>query len=354
MHRRALLALLMAFGGLVPILPAAAAPAPEVVVSGLNNPRQVSFGPQGTLVVAEAGRGGTRCNEAGCWGLTGSVSVVRRPATTANARPHRVARGFLSVAAPGGAFAVGSNGACGTRTALKVAMGFAPPPQAVPDGLPSRQLGKLLSANLVTGDVRMQANISAVEFALDPDGQGNEPDARSNPYSVLCLGRRYIVADAAGNDLIEVRGRRARVLTVFPNHHGVDSVPTSIALGGDGHIYVGELAGEGKPGVARVYKLNRRGKILDWVGGFTAVHGVDVHRNGTMYVSQLFGGPQGFGRLTKVMPDGRRRHAEVPLPGGVAVHHRNVYVAAWSISDADGADVDGFQLQPGQVWRLRW
>lgn len=106
--------------------------------------------------------------------------------------------------------------------------------------------------------------------------------------------------------------------------------------------------------MARVYKLNRRGKILGWVGGFTTVHGVDVTRNGTVYVSELFGGPQGSGQLTRVTPNGNRSHMPVPLPGGVAVHGARVYVAAWSTSDADGAELDGFQLEPGQVWRLRW
>ena len=39
---------------------AAAAPATTVVMSGLDNPRGLTFGPNDALYVAEAGRGGTQ------------------------------------------------------------------------------------------------------------------------------------------------------------------------------------------------------------------------------------------------------------------------------------------------------
>ena len=348
MRTRVVLCVAALVGALLPVAPARSAPGHEVVVSGLNNPRQISFGPgKKTLVVAEAGRGGPRCNDFGCWGRTGSVSVVPRPGRTTGARPQRAVRGLLSVAGPNGEFAVGSDGACAYDRAIKIAMTFAPR-EGVPGRLPARQLGKLLSADRA-GNVRIQANVTAVERDRDPDGQGFD----SNPYSVLCLRNRQIVADAAGNDLIEVRGKRARLLTVFLDHNGVDSVPTSITLGGDGFIYVGELAGE-KPNVARVWKLTRSGRVVDWIGGFTTVHGVSVKRDGTMYVSELFGGPEGIGQITKVTPSGRRFHRFVPAPAGILAHWNRVYVAAWSISDADGADLGGFQLEPGQIWRLRW
>src|ERR687898_508357 len=64
--------------------PVAAASTVTVVMSGLDNPRGLAFGPQGALYVAEAGRGGdgpcfflrggTRC-----YGATGAVSSSARP-----------------------------------------------------------------------------------------------------------------------------------------------------------------------------------------------------------------------------------------------------------------------------------
>lgn len=334
---------------IVPATPAMAVVDHDVVVTGLNNPRQVDFAPSfRSLVIAEAGRGGSKCNDSGCYGRSGSVTRVVHPGQTTGASPTRVVRGLLSAAGPNGEFAVGPDGACSrSRNAINIAMTFAPP-DVLPSGLPGRQAGKLLYAD-EQGDVRIRADITAVEQAQDPDGQGVD----SNPYAVLCLPGRQIVADAAGNTLIEVRHGRAEVLTVLPNHNGVQSVPTSLTLGPDGNIYVGELAGE-KAGVARIWKVSPGGEILGWTGGFTTIVGVDVTNDGAMWASELFGGRQGFGRLTRVAPDGTRSHRQVPLPGGLQVHLNKVYVAAWSVSDADGADLGGFQLEPGQLWRFRW
>ena len=320
----------------------------RVVVSGLNNPRQVSFGPDlHSIVVAEAGRGGRKCGEFGCWGRTGSITLVRRPGETVGAAPNRVVRGLVSAAGPQGEFAVGSDGACARRlNRIHIAMAFAPR-RFVPDGVPAWQLGKLLRGDL-SGDVSVAANVTAVERS-DPDGQGFD----SNPYGVLCLRNRQIVADAGGNTLVDVRDGRARLLTVFPDHDGGDAVPTSLTAGPDGNIYVGDL-GHLRPGAARVWKVSRSGEILGYRGGFTSVVGVDVTQDGTLYVSELFGGREGFGRITKVAPDGTRSRIDVPLPGGLVVHAGKVYVAVWSISDADGADLGGFTLEPGALWRLRF
>lgn len=352
MRARALLVALLVGGAVLPAAGAAArAPgafAPEVVVSGLNNPRQVSFSNgYKRVLVAEAGRGGKRCSPDGCAGRTGSVTLVRHAGRTTNGTPHRIVRGLLSFAAPNGAFGVGSDGASArSLNRIYVAMTYAPP-DIIPSPLPSRQAGKLLRADR-NGDVRIAANITAVEQSQDPDGQGVD----SNPYAVLSLRHRQIVADAAGNTLIEVRGGRARVLTVFPDHNGGDAVPTSLALGARGNILVGDLGHE-KPGAARVWKVSPSGRILGWRGGFTTVTGVDV-QDGFLYVSELFGGEQGFGQMTRVGPRGARTHRPVPLPAGVAVHAHKVYVAAWSVSDRDGADLGDVQLEPGQLWRFRW
>ena len=48
--------------GLAPLAvpsPAGALTGPQVVASGLDNPRGITLGPDGTLYVAEAGRGGS-------------------------------------------------------------------------------------------------------------------------------------------------------------------------------------------------------------------------------------------------------------------------------------------------------
>ena len=73
----AMLALAIASAG-------AAQSEPEVVASGLMNPRHVTFSPDGDLYVAEAGRGGSvhHCRRSSalgqfCLGFTGGVTQVR-------------------------------------------------------------------------------------------------------------------------------------------------------------------------------------------------------------------------------------------------------------------------------------
>jgi hypothetical protein len=329
-----------------------AAPAqPVVVATGLNNPRQLSVA-DADLLVAEAGRGGADCGEGGCIGTTGSVALVRQAYRARSAAPTRVVSGLLSSAAPDGGFAVGPDGvAAGELGRVYVAMTYAPP-DLVPEPLPLGQAGKLLAGYL--SRVREAADISAVEIGQDPDGQGVD----SNPYAVLSLPGRQLVADAAGNTVIEVRNRQSRVFAVLPEHDGNESVPTSLAVGRDGTIYVGELNGE-NPGTARVVKLSPTGELLGHVGGFTTITGVAVGPDGTLHVSELFGGGETGppGQVTTVRPDGSRSSRPVPFPAGLALDAGgHLYVSAWSIADADGTELGGpvaaEPSPPGQVWRL--
>jgi hypothetical protein len=327
-----------------------AAGAPEVVATGLNNPRQLAvLGSGRSLLIAEAGRGGSRCTQVfGCVGATGSIALVRNAWAAHYVRPQRIVTGLLSAAAPDGGFAIGSDGVAAQsldRIYIQVTNG---PPDLLPAPLPG-QVGKLLLAR--RGQLQPVADISAVEIASDPDGQGVD----SNPYAVLALPGRQLVADAAGNDILEVRNGHVRVFAVLPNHDGHQSVPTSLAAGPRGTIYVGELNGE-NPGTARVWQLSSSGRVLGWVGGFTTITGVAVGRDGSYFVSELFAdagaGPPG--QVTQVLRNGRRLHYRVPFPAGLAIGRpHQVYVSAWSISDADGTDLGhGAAAAPGQVWRL--
>jgi hypothetical protein len=341
-------ALMSVPAGAGPTVSPAALAQPVVVATGLNNPRQLSVS-DADLLVAEAGSGGPDCGESGCIGTTGSVALVRQAFRARSAAPTRVVTGLLSAAAPDGGFAVGADGvAAGGLGRIFVAMTYAPP-DLFPAPLPGEQAGKLLVRYL--GRVRAVADVSGVETGQDPDGQGVD----SNPYAVLSLPGRQLVADAAGNTVIEVRNGRPRVFAVLPDHDGNQSVPTSLAVGPDGTIYVGELNGE-NPGTARVLKLSPTGALLGHVGGFTTVSGVAVARDGTLHVSELFGGGDDGppGQVSTVRPDGSRSSRPVPFPAGLALDAGgHLYVSAWSIADADGTDLGEPAISPpGQVWRL--
>ena len=141
-------------------------------------------------------------------------------------------------------------------------------------------------------------------------------------------------------------------------------MPTSLALGPHGDVYVGGLVGE-VPGAGQVVKLDgETGAVKQVWDGFTTVTGVAVGDDCSLYVSQLFAPqanpitPDVNGVLTKVTRDGVHHDVDVPFPAGVAVDHSgNVFVSAWSIAPAGGlSDVPpGVTVDTsGQVWRLHF
>ncbi len=356
---------------------------PVVVVSGLNNPRQLSLTNGNVLLIAEAGNGGTLATfggpEGGPQGIgrTGSISAVWAPQHTRNASPRRIVTGLLSAAAPDGSGAVGSDGVSAySLDNISIQETFFPP--AV---VPARDVkfnGQLLRSH--EGDKpKAVANIAAFEASHNPDGQAIDSD----PYAVLQLPDYQLVADAAANDVLKVDKRGH--ISVFhkfanivnptclapqlqqppPNLPGCQFVPTSLDTDKYGHVYVGALAGL-VPGQGRVVELSADGKhVLHTWTGFTAVTGVAVNDDGTLYVSQLFAdeaapiNPAVQGVLTKITRSGKVSNLDVPFPAGVATDHcGNVYVSAFSIAPSAGlADPSTGVVLPGtsgQVWRLHW
>jgi len=356
----------IAVGGLLvgaaPAVAAGTSTAPVVVVNALNNPRQLAWADAGRhqLLVAEAGRGGSNCMNGPegltCWGTTGSVSLVLYPQLRNNSAPDRIVKGLLSGAAENGSGAVGSDGvtARGLNT-IYVPITFAPPGVAG-----HSQAGELLRIH--AGVIHNAGNVSGVEFAQNPAGGPID----TNPYGALALpDGRVLVADAASNDIIAVRDGHASVFAVLPPHgcggHATpmcdrEPTPTSLALGPDGNVYVGELAHE-EPGAARVWKLSPWGAILGWRGGFSTVTGIAFGPDGALYVSQLFaGGTSGPpGLLTRVVGNTRTDMA-VPLPAGVAVDwDGNVFVSVWSLATAEGVSFGpGTPRVTGQIWKVHF
>lgn len=364
---------------------AVAAPVPTVVVSGLNNPRQLSLPWEGALLVAEAGKGGaikvTSPMGPAYVGSTGSISAVLAPQFARNERPLRVVTGLYSSSGnepfPGFA-AVGSDGVSATDAGkIFIAESAGPPELPLPGG---PQAGKLLVARAFHA-AKPVADITGYEAAHDPDGHGVD----SNPYAVLALrGGRTLVADAAGNDVLQVRANGA--ISVFhtfanitagacasqfdpsPAVPGCNYVPTSLAQDRAGHIYVGGLGSE-VPGAGTVTELDATGKqVLHTWTGFHSVTGVAVGMDGSLYVSELDAaqahapntGVPGFdvtGVVTKVSTKGVRTSVDVPFAAGVvADSFGNVYVSAWSLSPGTGAPLPGLKDidSSGQVWRLHF
>lgn len=357
-------------------------PGPVVVVSGLNNPRQLSLVNDNVLLVAEAGKGGTLATatdpEGGVQGIgrTGSISLVVLPQYVKNQHPHRIISGLLSAASPDGSGAVGPDGVS-ARSLLDISIQeTAFPPNVVPKS-DAKTNGALLESRYL-GKPRPVADIAGYEQKHNPDGQAVDSD----PYAVLQLANGdRLVADAAANDVLRVdRWGHRSVFHVFanivnatcldpaiqqpaPDKPGCQFVPTSLATDRWGHIYVGALAGL-VPGQGRVVELSADGRhVLHTWTGLTSVTGVAVSWDGSLYASQLFAPEQApanpalQGVLTKITRSGHRTNVDVPFPAGVAVDKRgNVYVSAYSIAPDTGL-VDPMSNAPipntsGQVWRL--
>src|SRR6478735_226251 len=163
---------------------------PAVVVSGLDNPRQLAVGPHGALYVAESGSGGSDCVGAGeeepCIGNTAGISKVKAPWSD-HAQLRTVVGGLTSIAGPDGTFAGGVSGVGVARNGKVYGTGAAPPELDNPTGGLAGKLFKVKHGAAVT-----VADIAQYEEDNDPDGQGVE----SNPYGVLVQKKRVLVADA--------------------------------------------------------------------------------------------------------------------------------------------------------------
>jgi hypothetical protein len=327
----------------VPVVPAV-----TVVADHLNNPRQIAVN-DGTVYVAEAGYGGNTCvtTPAGkaCIGFTGSVTRVR------SGRAQRIQTGLLSVNSPegdvvgvddvivhdGDLYGVAS-GACGLPK-LPVAV--------------SGQIGKVLK---LSDGTRTSAvgDPGAFECANDPDHQGKDTD----PYGLTWWNGRFYVADAAGNDVVSIRRGTVSLATVLATKG--QPVPTSLAVGPDGALYIGTLNFEGGPGGAKIYRLAKGATgATVYASGLSAVTAIAFGRGGRLYASEFSTtfGPKGPGPNgdVVVIPKGggtsgryRLGVGALHFPAGVGVDGRDVYVTNWSI--APGWDSKAFG--PGNHGKL--
>ena len=167
-----------------------------------------------------------------------------------------------------------------------------------------------------SGQWRIVADVASHEFAANPVGL---PD--SNPYGILAEpGGRY-VADAGANALFHVAPNgTVQTVAVFPGvpHPNfplgpplAEAVPTTVARGPDGALYVGQLTGfPFAAGVASVYRVVPGQAPVVHCTGFTTILDLAFGPEGEMYVVENAQGsvfpppfPANTGRLLRVEDD---------------------------------------------------
>jgi hypothetical protein len=335
-------------------IPAVANAAPRgiketVMKNGLNTPRHLVLTRAG-LVVTEAGTGGP----------VGPANCATGPSTEGAGTSQ---------------YCTGTTGAIVTISARD---------RVTPDlvNLPSVNEESIQE---VTGPSAIayghgQEAVTIDDFLVDKDG-GNgllpKPFASAFgtlPYDVVAYRGGWVVADAGANDLLFVSAAgRVSLLARFPavaeqlpagvigNPTAItidaQPVPTSVAIGPDGALYVGLLRGvPSDPGTADIYRVVPGHQPAIWASGLTSVTSVAFDRQGRLLATEfnqggLLSPPTVPGALVRVSDNGRTV-TTLPVTGlyqptGVAVSaDGTVYVSNYGDSNTVSSS------QPGEIVKI--
>lgn len=320
-----------------------------IVMHGLNNPRGLTFGPDGALYVAEAGRGGSGpCFTLGqlvCYGPTGAIgrlwqgvqdTVVSGLPSYANAAARAEGPNAIALLGMGGAY---------------VTIGLEADPRLRGQAPQFARFGRLVRvfpAALVPRPAHVPTTLAEWEFVADLSDyeMAVNPDCGridDNPFGVLAAPAGVLVVDAGANAIVrmdatgalstfaaftsrysEPSGPACPVLPAdYPATLPKETVPTSIAVGPDRAYYVGHLAGfPVVAGAANVYRVVTGSPPEVFLTGFTFIISLAFDAPGNLYVLQHLDGPGiPTGSLVKVAPDGTRTPliAGLTRPTGLAI-----------------------------------
>ncbi|MBH8562861.1 ScyD/ScyE family protein [Nostoc sp. CENA67] len=329
---------IVAFSG----MKAAKAASFSIVADNLDNAGGLSFGPDGSLYVTEAGTGGNdSCvppasgeGDSLCYGNSGAVTKI------ANGTQQRILTGLPSIALPNGTGGAGPRDIKFDATGKAyVLIGYAADPTYRDRNLGNTDLGKIITADFNTNSWTSIADLANYELANNPDGG----ELGSNPLGFLIDGNNLVVADAGANDLLRVKtdGSNLQALSVLPqdiltnpvfppsgtpsnepsqvpsqnepttSQISIQPVPSNVAKGPDGAYYVSQFTGFPFPeGGAKIYRVAADGKTSVYADGFTQLTDLEFDTAGNLYALQYANQSAWKGNLEgsliKIAADGTR------------------------------------------------
>jgi len=341
-------------------------PSYTVIASGLNNPRGLALGDHDTLYVAEAGLGaGGFGGAVEGDGQTGSITRITK-ADSRSPQQSRVVTGIWSTAEDhgGGLESVGIDGlaiADHGKGALYGIMAEHAEDSSTNFGYLVKVKGKHLQNRADVGGAGYAWTTAHQNDAWAPAGQF--PDA--NPYGLLMSQGHTYVVDAGANTLDEVLpDGTVTIVAYFPNTALSDSVPTCVAQGPDGALYIGNLSlaeyfqsGAGQSTVYRVDPAATDPSSINtvlnvatvWATGFSTITGCAFDRMGNFYAAEMFENDVQIAPFNDPTNVAKRSFLTDPLvaaPNGIAVADdgHEVYVSVNTNSESAGQ---------GQVVRIK-
>jgi len=307
--------------------------------SGLNNPRGLSFGPDGNLYVAEGGIGGTNSTAGECDQVippvgpyTASDDGARIVKVDHNGALVSVADNFPSsqTAPTQGSLVSGVGDVAFIGNTLYGVLAGA----GCSHGVASTPNGIIKVHHDKTWE--LIADLSAFQKAnpvKNPEPDDFEPDGTW--YSMISLNGNLFALEPNHGELVKVdtKGNISRVIDISASQGHI--VPTAMVFH-NGNFYMGNLNPFPITGNSSVYKITPSGDISVVATGFNAILGIEFDKAGGMYVLEnTTGNPfptPGTGDVIRIDHSGARRAivTGLNLPTAITFGPDNkLYISNW-------------------------